>query len=174
METVGRCDACGNAISGISANRNFDDLYLTILEIGQSRVERGITYNELVDELKRRKYDISSGCTELAVKNWFFNAFFHKADEECPLVKLSDLDTHLECDFILKGETSLQLLEHQNIKASVKLAKGAIVIAVIVTIITCIGVLFTYKTISKPEGVTYSQKDKELQIKPQSITTQPK
>ena len=150
-----RCTACGNDITvGSSHNRNFDSLYLTMLEIGQSKVETGITYHELIFELQKRGYNIQSGCIELAIKHWFFNAFFHKADKDCPLTTLEDLDTHLGCDFILKGETSLLLLEHQNTKRTLNLARNAIYVGVIAAIITFFGVLFTYDTLPKKDNAS--------------------
>jgi len=95
-------------------NKKYDKLYLNILRIGQSRVDTGLSYNELREELINRGYDFKNDCIELAVKQWFYDSFYHRGQEDNPYTSVVDLEKHLDCSFILKGDSCLRLIEYDK------------------------------------------------------------
>lgn len=138
LRRVGYCPSChGNLREHISGRTDYQELYLTILQIGQSKVNHGMTYNDLINELGFRGFNINNGCLKQAVKHWFYDAYFHitSKGEKCTLDELED---HSECTFILKGESSLLLLEHDKINKTIRLAWMAILTAIAIGILSMI------------------------------------
>ncbi len=108
---------------------NYDKLYLHILEIGQSKAESGMSYNELKEELTNLGYDFENDCIELAVKQWYFHSFSHFACHE-PYATCEDLDNHQDCHCILNGDACLRLLEYKTSKNELRIARIALWISV--------------------------------------------
>lgn len=124
----------------------YDDLYLTILKIGRMRIEGGLSYIDLCEELKNIGYDLENDCIEFAIKNWFLHSFIHYDEEynEFKPNKLSDLDAHKECNFILSGKSCLALIEYENSIRNIRYAKIAMLIAFVSTFITIISLIANY------------------------------
>jgi hypothetical protein len=95
-------------------NTKYDELYLNILRIGQSRVDTGLSYDNLRIELIKQGYDFENDCIELAVKQWFYDSFYHRGKEDNPYNCVEDLEKHLDCSFILKGDSCLRLIEYDK------------------------------------------------------------
>lgn len=124
----------------------YDDLYLTILKIGRSKIKGGLSYIDLCEELKKIDYDLQNDCIEFAIKNWFLHSFIHYDEEykEFKPNKLSDLDAHKECNFILSGKSCLALIEYENSIRNIRYAKRAMLIAVVSTAITLLSLIANY------------------------------
>lgn len=139
VETENKCDVCGGSHHRHIKSKGYDDLYLTILKIGQARVSTGLKYGYLLDELKQHGYDIDNGCVLLAIQYWFFNSFYHLTNDDNPCMSPSDLKRHSGCSFILKGEASLVLIEHETMEKSMRQSRYAIrwaIIAVLVSLLS--------------------------------------
>lgn len=98
--------------------KSYDRLYLDILKIGRKKVGEGLSYNKLKEHLIKKGYDFENDCIELAVKQWFCDSFCHQGQEDNPYNSILDLDNHLDCNFILKGDASLRLIEYDTSKRS--------------------------------------------------------
>lgn len=124
----------------------YDDLYLTILKIGRMRIEGGLSYTDLCEELKNIDYDLENDCIELAIKNWFLHSFIHydEKNKEFKAGVLSDLDKHKECNFILSGKSCLTLIEYENSIRNIRYAKIAMCIALVSVFITFLSVIVNY------------------------------
>jgi hypothetical protein len=103
-------------------DKTYKDLYFRILQIGQSRLLTGISYNKLLEILAQEGYDTKDEIIETAIKHWFYESFFHISDEECPLDNFRQLKDHLECSFVLRGEHSLTLVDHDNSQRNILFA----------------------------------------------------
>lgn len=110
--------------------KNYDSLYIDILRIGQCRLANGLSYNELKIELQKEGYDFKNDCIELAVKQWFFDCFHHRGNDQLPYDNISDLEDHLDCSFILKGNSCLVLVEHRTASKNLNIAWIALAISV--------------------------------------------
>jgi ribosomal protein L20 len=130
-----RCPSCFGDMDKHEGRADYQELYLTILKIGQSRVNHGMTYSDLIQALDKEGFNIDNGCLKQAVKKWFHDAYFH-ITVEGKACNLDELDEHSDCTFILKGESSLLLLEHEKINKTITLARNAIIVALIVGAIT--------------------------------------
>ncbi len=132
-----QCPSCFGDIATHRGRTDYQELYLTILQIGQSRVNHGMRYSDLLSELSKRGFNIDNGCLQQAVKQWFYDAYFHitSGGNKCDL---NEVDEHSACTFILKGESSLLLLEHDKISKTIALAKSAILVAIIVGALTIV------------------------------------
>ncbi len=102
--------------------KNYDNLYLDILTIGRETVQNGISYNELKQKLGDKGYDFSNDCIELAVKQWFFDSFHHRDEDDNPITCVHQIEEHLDCSFILKGESCLMLIDHRKAKRNLGVA----------------------------------------------------
>lgn len=123
-------------------NNTYDDLYLTILQIGRDSVEGGLSIIQLKKELEQRGYDMENTCIEYAVTHWFLYSFAHYDNLECEFKAhcLSDLKDHEDCGFILTGQSCLALMEYENSCRNNKYARYAIIIAaisVLISILLC-------------------------------------
>lgn len=98
--------------------KSYDRLYLDILKIGRKKVGEGLSYNELKDLLIKKGYDFENDCIDLAVRQWFCDSFCHQGQEDNPYNSILDLNNHLDCNFILKGDASLRLIEYDTSKRS--------------------------------------------------------
>jgi hypothetical protein len=98
--------------------RNYDRLYLDILKIGRKKVGVGLSYNELKELLIMKGYDFENDCINLAVRQWFYDSFCHQGLEDNQYNSILDLNNHLDCNFILKGDVSLRLIEYDTSKRS--------------------------------------------------------
>ena len=92
-----------------------NSLYIKILRIGQTLIDTGVSYNSLKKLLEKEGYNFENSCIELAVKQWFYDSFHHKG-KDGKLISLEDLDNHLDCNFILKGDSGLKLADHDTSK----------------------------------------------------------
>jgi len=110
--------------------RKNNSLYVKILRIGLTFIDTGISYNGLKSLLEREGYDFNNNCIELAVKQWFYDSFHHKG-KDGKLVSLEDLDNHLDCGFILKGDSGLLLADHDASKMNLAVARKAMIISII-------------------------------------------
>ena len=128
------CPACFGDLATHTGRTDYQELYLTILQIGQTRVNHGMRYSDLLIELSKRGFNIDNGCLKQAVKQWFHDAYFHitVAGNTC---NIDELDEHSDCTFILKGESSLLLLEHDKISKTISLAKWAIMAAIVIGVL---------------------------------------
>ncbi len=111
--------------------KTYADLYLRILQIGKERLQSGITYNELYNQLKQEDFDCGNDCIDLAVKHWFVESFFHVSNDIEIYTGINNIDQHKDCHFVLRGEHSLTLLDHQKSKNNLKIACIAVAIAFI-------------------------------------------
>lgn len=111
--------------------KNYDSLYLDILRIGRSKVSEGLSYNVLKELLQSKGYDFENDCIELAVKQWFIDSFTHYDQDLEPFQELKDLDEHLNCNFILKGESALTILEYETSKRNIKIAFYSLTVAML-------------------------------------------
>lgn len=98
--------------------KNYEKLYLDILKIGRKNVSVGLSYSELKKHLTKKGYNFENDCIDLAVRQWFCDSFCHQGQEDNPYNSILDLDNHLECNFILKGDASLRLIEYDTSKRS--------------------------------------------------------
>lgn len=48
--------------------KTYKTLYLAMLEVGQEKVQDGVSYNEIKSLLSKERYDFENDCVELAVK----------------------------------------------------------------------------------------------------------
>ena len=108
-----------------------NSLYVKILRMGQTFIDTGISYNSLKSLLEKDGYDFSNNCIEIAVKQWFFDSFHHKGVDG-KLVSIEDLENHLNCNFILKGDAGLKLADHDTSKMNLNIARKAMIISIIV------------------------------------------
>jgi len=111
--------------------KNYDELYLQIIKIGRSRVNEGLSYNDLISELKCRGYDIKNDCVELAVKQWFYQSFNHYGADDNPYTCVKDLDNHQDCQFILNGDACLRLIEYDTSRKSTIAGYISLILALI-------------------------------------------
>lgn len=109
---------------------NYDNLYLDILKIGRERSTSGLSFNSLKCILTAKGYDMENDCIDMAVKQWFFDSFHHKNEKSKVLKSVNHLEKHLDCNFIMKGESCLQLIEHETAKRNLRIALVAAFIAI--------------------------------------------
>lgn len=114
----------------------YDKLYLDILKIGSSKLDSGLSYNDLKSELEKKGYDFENDCIELAVKQWFYDCFHHYADKD-EIKSVYDIDKHLDCNWILKGSSCLAMVEHKTSKYNLDIARIALLVAFIALIMQC-------------------------------------
>ncbi|QKJ62839.1 hypothetical protein [Flavobacterium sp. M31R6] len=105
-------------------------IYAKILRIGQTFIDTGVSYNKVKKILETEGYDFENSCIEIAVKQWFFDSFHHKG-EDSKQVEFDDLDNHLDCNFILKGDAGLKLADHDTSKMNLSIARKAMIISII-------------------------------------------
>lgn len=146
---------------------NYDKLYLRILEIGRSRLERGISYIELFEILENEGYNVRHNLNiDLALKHWFFEAFYHVAEKGRECTEPLHIGTHGGCIFILKGEHSLKLVEHETSVRNYKIAMGAFIIAIITLVATIDFQKFFKKNVSTNRGITNTTTTKPATLPP--------
>jgi hypothetical protein len=123
------------------SKKTYKELYLSMLEIGQERVHEGVSYNQMRETLVRKGYKFDNDCIELAVKQWFYDSFHHTGADDNPFLSVKDLDNHLHCSFILKGESCLKLLDYQTSSNGVRVGFIALFISVVAVAFTIYGIL---------------------------------
>lgn len=142
--------------------KNYDRLYLDILKIGRKKVGEGLSYNELKEHLIKKGYDFENDCIDLAVRQWFCDSFCHQGQEDNPYNSILDLDNHLDCSFILKGDSSLRLIEYDTSKRS----KWVAIISLCVALFA-IGITL-FQTLTNKDGELLEQQlrlqEEKLQI----------
>jgi len=121
--------------------KTYKTLYLAMLEVGQEKVQDGVSYNEIKALLSKERYDFENDCVELAVKQWFYDSFHHRGADDNPLLDVRDLDRHLDCKFILKGESCLKLLSYQTSRNSVRVGVIAALISMMAVGLTIWGIV---------------------------------
>lgn len=104
-------------------------LYAKILRIGQTFIDTGVSYNKVKTLLENEGYVFENSCIEIAVKLWFFDSFHHKG-EDGKQVEFEDLDNHLDCNFILKGDAGFKLADHDTSKMNLSIARKAMIISI--------------------------------------------
>lgn len=109
---------------------------MTILRIGQDKVHEGVSFNELKAELIKRGYDFDNDCIEISVKQWFYDSFHHTGADDNPYNSVNDLENHLDCSFILKGESCLKLLSYETSRNSWRNGIVAITLSLIAVSVT--------------------------------------
>jgi len=109
---------------------SYKKLYIDILKIGVEKLDTGISYCTLKEELEAKGYNLKNNCIEIAVKQWFFDCFHHKTSTD-EIKDLNDIDEHLHCNWVLKGESCLTLTEHNTSKRNLYIAVIAIIISTI-------------------------------------------
>lgn len=117
----------------MESNKNYGKLYLRVLQIGQKSLGYGLSFNKLRKELENEGYDFKNDCIELAVKHWFFDSFFHVTDDndKPPCDSIENMEHHLNCNFMLKGEHCLKLVQNTTSKNALKVSSTALVIALL-------------------------------------------
>lgn len=106
----------------------YDALYLDILIIGRANVETGLSYKILRKQLESKGYDFSNEYIETAVKVWYYDSFHH-AEASHGNIEFEDLDNHLSCNFVMKGDACLKLLSHKKSEFNNKLTLYSVVLA---------------------------------------------
>ncbi|MBK6544580.1 MAG: hypothetical protein IPG12_04830 [Saprospiraceae bacterium] len=122
----------------MSERKEYKDLYKTILEIGKTKINSGISYNELCQTLSEKSF-IIDGCSSLAIRKFFCDNFYHIPQENIPEPNPKNLSTHhCTCNFVMIDDACLYLeklneLEHlkEDGKNTRRLANWAIAIGVI-------------------------------------------
>ncbi|MBL7765795.1 MAG: hypothetical protein JNJ58_06875 [Chitinophagaceae bacterium] len=107
----------------------YKNLYLDILKIGQVCLHTGLSYNKLKYKLEEKGYDLTNDCIELAIKQWFYDCFHHRGQEDKKYESIDDLEQHLDCNFILKGESCLKLIGYRTSWFSMMTARIALLIS---------------------------------------------
>ena len=115
--------------------RTYKDLYFRILQIGQSRLLTGISYNTLYKQLKDEGFDCENNCVDIAIRHCFVDSFFHITNDK-EFTGIENLNEHQDCDFVLRNTQSFMLLEHQR-------SRNTLWIAWIALGLTMIGIAFT-------------------------------
>lgn len=138
--------------------RKNKDLYLKILRIGQTVIDLGLSYNLLKRQLEESGYDFSNSCIEVAVKQWFFDSFHHKG-QDGKLIEVEDLDEHLDCRFVLKGDAALKLADYETARTNLKIAKKAMTISILAMFVSIF---------QEPIGHYFKSKDEVQQNKTES------
>lgn len=104
----------------------YKKLYLDILKIGQNSVNTGLSFNDLKCKLEQKGYDFKNDCIELAAKQWFYDSFHHRGADDNEYKTIEHLDSHLDCNFILKGESCLKLISYRTSWFSMMTARFAL------------------------------------------------
>jgi len=108
---------------------------LHILKAGIKKLGSGLSYNELISELKKKGYDIDNDCIDKAIKHWFVDSFAHYDDTEngTELIEMDTvkLENHKDCRCILKGKSCLEYLEYQNSRRTLIATVIAVCIAIL-------------------------------------------
>ncbi|MFZ1523494.1 MAG: hypothetical protein WAT22_01680 [Saprospiraceae bacterium] len=109
----------------------YSNIYIKVLEIGESKLSSGIAYCDLLTELKDC-IEINN-CSTIALKKFFCDNFFHKELHDGKAsVTIAEFEGHLCCNFVMSGEAwnKLQQYRHfQNSKTQIDLLQGQIKIA---------------------------------------------
>lgn len=85
--------------------------YFRVLKIGSECLECGISFNQLKKRLEEEGYSFD-GCLENCLREWFYMSFFHE-EAHCKQgghTNVSELNRHLDCNFVLKAESCMKLL----------------------------------------------------------------
>jgi len=112
----------------INKQPKYKKLYLDILKIGHNSVNTGLSFNDLKCKLEHKGYDFKNDCIELAVKQWFYDSFHHRGADDNEYKTIDNLDNHLDCNFILKGESCLKLISFRASWFSMMTARYALAI----------------------------------------------
>ncbi|MDV3871447.1 hypothetical protein [Sediminibacterium sp. RHBRASLY1] len=118
----------------------YDALYLDILIIGRANVETGLSYKILRKQLELKGYDFGNEYIETAVKVWYYDSFHH-AEASHGNIKFEDLDNHLGCNFVMKGDACLKLLSHKKSEFNNKLTLYSVVLAGIALIASIVAII---------------------------------
>ena len=109
----------------------YSNIYIKILEIGESKLSVGLSYHELIKELKTCIE--FNGCSVIAIKKFFCDNFFHKElHDGKSTITLAEFDTHHNCNFVMSGDAwnKLQQYKHfQNSKTQIDLLQSQISLA---------------------------------------------
>jgi hypothetical protein len=110
--------------------KSYNTLYIDILKIGKKRVEDGLSYNILKRKLREKGYNLDgeNNCIELAAKEWFFDSFHHRGDDLSP-VDVEHFEGHHNCNFVMKGDACLKLIEYKSSRRNIFIACIAAFIA---------------------------------------------
>lgn len=117
-----------------------DKLYLDILKIGRASVPTGLSYIRLKEGLQGLGYDFENPYVELACKVWYFDSFHHAAMDHRD-IGFEELDGHLECEFVMKGDACLKLLAHRNSVFNNRLTLYSVILAGIALIASIIAII---------------------------------
>ncbi|MCD0467018.1 hypothetical protein [Flavobacterium sp. ENC] len=118
----------------------YDSLYLDILKIGRANVESGLSFIRLREKLEQEGYDFSNYYIEVAVKTWFYDTFHHALSDHGP-IEYHELDSHLECNFVMKGDACLKLISYNNSSFNNKLTLYSVILAGIALIASIIAII---------------------------------
>ena len=81
----------------------YSNIYIKVLEIGESKLSSGIAYCDLLVELKDC-VEINN-CSTIALKKFFCDNFFHKElHDGKSTVTIAEFEEHLCCNFVMAGE----------------------------------------------------------------------
>lgn len=104
----------------------YSNIYIKVLEIGESKLSSGIAYCDLLKELKDC-IEINN-CSTIALKKFFCDNFFHKElHDGKSTVTIAEFEEHLCCNFVMSGEAwnKLQQYRHfQNSKTQIDLLQN--------------------------------------------------
>lgn len=139
------CPTCNNKRkkNNITKQNNIkpEMLYRRVLEIGSECITCGISFNSLYTDLVNENFDLENGCLKRCLREWFWNSFFHE-EVHCnsgTYDKLSDLDKHANCKFVLRSESCMKLLTFRDTETnykSIKLSNRTALIGLLVAILT--------------------------------------
>jgi hypothetical protein len=145
---------------------NYSKLYIDILKIGVNKLNTGLSYVVLKEELEKKGYNFNNDCIELAVKQWFFDCFHHRTSVD-EIEDLHDIDDHLKCNWVLKGDSCLTLVEH---KTSIRNLRIAIIAIVISTISLLLQLKPELNITKKQEKLKFKQHDTHIPKHPSRDT----
>jgi len=118
----------------------YDSLYLDILKIGRASVVSGLSFVRLRELLEQKGYDLDNYYIEVAVKTWYYDTFHHALSDHVPIT-YPELDNHLECNFVMKGDACLKLVSFNNSSRNNKLTLYSVILAGIALIASIIAII---------------------------------
>lgn len=122
--------------------RTNDKLYLDILKIGRTSVPTGLSYVRLQAQLRELGYDLENPYIELVTRVWYFDSFHHAATDHRD-IGFEELDKHVECEFVMKGDACLKLLAHRNSVFNNRLTLYSVILSGIALIASIIAIIIS-------------------------------
>lgn len=127
-----------------SNQKNYETLYIRMLELGYDKMEEGLSFDNLINQLKSEGFDTNNTCLYRAVMTWYVTSFHHLELEGHSTTDLEHgLGKHKSCNFILKGEACLTYIEYRNMIGSRDISESSRKWSVIAVWVAACGILVT-------------------------------